>query len=128
MHSLAGGNRFRIAQHLAGHPVLAIAAVIIAAEHAKGERIGAGQDMKERLLLDRIARQRPDISVRHEQRAVVIEAHAANPIAPRLDDAAMPAGEALHRAVLLSLDQRLGRRHCCAGAASASAIEAFFVL
>ena len=48
-----------VAEHLARHPVLAVAAVEIAAEHAEGQRVGAGQDVEERLLLDRVAREAP---------------------------------------------------------------------
>src|SRR6185437_11133244 len=35
----------RVAQHLAGDPVLAVAAVIIAAEHAEGQGVTAGQNV-----------------------------------------------------------------------------------
>ena len=70
----------------------------------------AGQDVEERLFLDRIAGQHADVSVRDEQRAVVVEAHPADAVAAGLDDAAVPAGEALDRAVGLALDQRLGGR------------------
>src|SRR5687767_4480562 len=41
----------------------------------------------------------------------MVEAHAADAVAPRLHEAAVAAGEALHRAVLARLDQlRRGRR------------------
>ena len=55
----------RIAQRLRCHPVLAVAAVQVAAEHAEavGERAGIG--VEERLLLDRIALHAADVAPRH---------------------------------------------------------------
>ena len=71
-------DRGRIAQRLRRHPVLAIAAVQIAAEHAEavGERARMG--VKERLLLDRIALHAADVAPRHAQPAALVEAHLAD--------------------------------------------------
>src|SRR5262245_31804900 len=95
-------HRLRIAQHLAGHPVLAVAAVIIAAEHSKGQRIRTGKHVEEGLLLDGVARQCSDISVRDQQLAPLVESHSADPIPSRLDYATMSAGEALDHTLRLT--------------------------
>ena len=56
----------RVAQRLGGEPVLAIAAVQIAAEHPEAHRQRAGQRVEERFLLNRIALQRAEIIRRDE--------------------------------------------------------------
>ena len=79
--------------------------MVIAAEHAEGEGVAAGEDVEEGLLFDRVAGERADVAVGDEERAVVVEAHAADAVAAGLDEAAVPAGEALDVAVVVSLDQ-----------------------
>src|SRR2546421_9641328 len=51
-----------VSQRLAREPVLAVAAVEVASQHAEGERVGAGEGVEERLLLGRIALQRGDVA------------------------------------------------------------------
>ena len=72
------GDGVRIAQHLRRHPVLTVAAVEVAAEHAEavGERAGPG--MEERLLLDRIALHAANVAVRHAEPPAVVEADLAD--------------------------------------------------
>ena len=92
-------NRIGIANRLRCDPILAIAAVEIAAQHSEAHRKRAGQRMEERLLLDRIQLQRANIAMRYEQLSTTIEAHAANAIESVGDDAAVPACEATQFAV-----------------------------
>ena len=54
-----------VAQGLTRHPVLAVRAVQVAAEHAKGQRIPPGEGMIKRLLLDGIDPNRRDIPRGH---------------------------------------------------------------
>src|SRR5439155_14889081 len=79
-----------VAQRLAREPVLAIATMKVASQHAECQRVGAGQGMEERLLLCRIALQRRDIAGGDVERAVLVEADLADPSASRLDEAAVP--------------------------------------
>src|SRR6202022_2703434 len=60
-HSRIGGN-----SNIAGE---AIAAVQVATEHAECERVGAGEGVEERLLLDRVALQGADVPARDHQGA-----------------------------------------------------------
>src|SRR5205807_1154792 len=86
-------------------PVLAVAAVKIAPQHAEGERVGAREGVEERLLLGRVALQRRDVSDRDVQRAVLVEADLTDAAPPRPHQAAVAAGEAAHGAALDLLDQ-----------------------
>ena len=61
----------RIAQCLRRHPVLTVAAVQVASEHAETECERARVGMEERLLLDRIALHAADISKRDAQPALL---------------------------------------------------------
>src|SRR5687767_15491571 len=81
----------------------------IAAEHPERQRVGAGQDVEEGLFFDGVAGEGADVAVGDEEGAVVVEAYAADAVAAGLDEAAVAAGEALDVAVVLALDQRLGR-------------------
>jgi len=114
VHQLAGAGQLRrcsgvwIAQHLARHPILAISAVEIAAQHAEGESVSAGHAVEEGFFLDRIARQHADIAEGDFQNAVVVEPDAADAVAAGFDQAAMSAGEAADGAVGFVLDQRFG--------------------
>ena len=60
-------RRGRVAQGLAGDPVLAIGTMQIAAHHAEGQGIAAGMDVKKRLLFDRIALQPGHVTERNAQ-------------------------------------------------------------
>ncbi len=70
--------RHRIAQGLRGQGVLAIRAVVVASEHAERERPGAGERVKERLLLHRIQLERGDVSRRHLEAATLVPANLAD--------------------------------------------------
>jgi hypothetical protein len=66
----------------------------IAPHHPERQRVGSGMDMEERLLLDWIALHARDVPERNAQLAVLVEPHAANPVAPDADEAAVAAGDA----------------------------------
>src|SRR5581483_6934020 len=102
-----------VAQRLRRHPVLAVPAMQIAAEHPEAERFSAGQDVVERLLLDGVAARRIDVAVGRVQPAIAVVANLAHAGETRGNRAAMAAGEALdaaavERAVQLCLARLLG--------------------
>ena len=102
----------RVAQRLRGHPVLTVAAVVIAAEHPERERERAGIGVEERLLFDRIDLQRGRVSPRDAQHAVFVVADFADAVQAVEDFAAMAARIAPHRFVLefvVQLRRALGR-------------------
>ena len=86
--------RFRVAQRLGGEPVLAEIAFQVATQHAKGQRIAAGQEMCEWFLLDGIHRCPGDVTVRNHQLALPIEAHLADAALAGRNRAAVCAGVA----------------------------------
>ena len=89
-----------VAHRLAGHPVLAIPAMKIAAEHPERERIAAGIDMEKRFLLDRIVGQSAShITEWHAEFTAFIEAHFADAASSRRDEATMTACDATHAVV-----------------------------
>ena len=82
----------------AGHE--AVAAVVVAAEHAERERARAGEGVEERLLLHGVHLQRAHVAdAARMQRAAVVEADAADAVLAGRDQAAMAAGEAPHALV-----------------------------
>src|SRR5207302_9324716 len=83
-----------VAQRLAGEPVLAVAAVEVAPQHAEGERVRAGEGVEERLLLGGSALQRGQVSYWRVEESDLVEAHLADAAPARFDETAMPAGEA----------------------------------
>ena len=89
----------RIAQRLRGDPVLAVAAVQIAAEHAEAVGERARMRVEERLLLDRIALHAADVSPRHAQTSALVEADLADADRALGQRAAVAAGEASQAAV-----------------------------
>ena len=68
--------------------------MIVAAEHAEAEGAASRQDMKERLLFDRVNLQSGNVAVRHHQCAVLIEADFADSFMARRDPAPVAAGNA----------------------------------
>ncbi len=111
LDELLGGNlldrilrnpRFRVAQRLGGEPVLAKIAFQVASQHAKGQRIAAGQEMCERFLLDGIHRRPGDVTVRNHQLALPVEAHLADAALAGRDLAAVRAGVAEDFMVVVS--------------------------
>src|SRR5215475_12756182 len=92
----------RIPQSLRGHPVLAVRAVEVAAQHSKAHRQGSRQCMEEGFLFDRIELKSADIPVGHEQLASAIESDATNAVESIEDDTAVSASEASELAVFQS--------------------------
>ena len=88
-----------VAQRLAREPVLTVATMEVAPQHAEGERVRPGQCVEEGLFLGRIALQRGHVPSRHVENAVLIEAYLADAAATGLYETAMSAGEAAHRSV-----------------------------
>src|SRR5207253_1258962 len=70
--------RVRIAQRLRCHPVLAVAAVQVAAEHPEAVGQRAGVDVEEGLLLDRVALHAADVAPRHLQASAFVESNLAD--------------------------------------------------
>src|SRR3972149_206318 len=69
------GYRLRVSESLRGEPILTIAAVEIASEHAERQSIRPRQGVEERFLLDGIALQRPHVAPGDPERPPFIEAH-----------------------------------------------------
>ena len=88
------GHRLRVAQRLRRHPVLAVAAVQVAAEHPEAEGQGTRNGVKERFLLDRIALHAADITPRRVELSVPDAADLADADGALRNGAAMPAGQA----------------------------------
>ena len=73
----------------------------IAAQHAESERVAAGIDVEERLLLHRIAGQAAgDIAKRHAQPAGPVETHLADATPAFGNETAMAAGQTTNTAAL----------------------------
>ena len=70
----------------------------IATQHPKRQRGFAGQNMIERLLLNRVSLQRGHIAKRNTQHALLIKPYLANPALAFADQAPMSARETPHRA------------------------------
>ena len=89
-------HRIRIAQRLRSHPVLAISAVQIAAQHSETVGQCARVGMEERLLLDGIALHSAHISPGHVERAALVVAHFADSGLTIGNGTAVTAGVAAH--------------------------------
>ena len=113
LDQLRQGARARIAESLRGEPVLAVAAVVVAAEHAEGEGLGSGQGVEERLLLHRVELEGRHVAEGNAQRPRVVEADPADTFATRRDDAAMAAGHATDAALGKHFDQLSRTREAC---------------
>ncbi len=85
-------HRFRIANSLGRHPVLAIRAVQITAQHAEAECQSPGTGVEERFLLDGIALHPGDVTPGNVQPATPVEAHLADAGKPFRDRTAVAAG------------------------------------
>src|SRR2546426_8262 len=72
-------------------PCETVGAVQVTTEHAEGDRVGAGEGMKEGLLLDRVALQGANVATRDHQRAAAVVANFADAPKPLLDQAAVSA-------------------------------------
>src|SRR5215813_12987677 len=68
----------RIAQRLRRHPVLAVTAMEIAAEHAEAVRQRPRMHMKKWLLLDRVALHAADVAPGYVQLPIAVEAYLAH--------------------------------------------------
>ena len=94
-----------VSQRLRREPVLAIAAMEVAAEHPERQRVAAGQAVEERLLFGGIALQRSDVAGRREECSFLIEPDLADAPPPGLHEAAVAAGKTAYRAAVQFLDQ-----------------------
>ena len=94
------GGGIGIAQGLRGKPVLTISTMVVAAQHPKTQCQRARECMKERFLLDRIALQRSDVTLRNVERASFIEPNFADARQAVENDAPMAAREAPHAVVV----------------------------
>ncbi len=72
----------------------------IAAQHAEAVRERPGVGVKERLLLDRIALHATDVAPGHHEASAPVEAHFAHTGRAVRNLAVMPAGVAVHPAVV----------------------------
>jgi hypothetical protein len=79
---------------LRSDPVLAIAAVEIAAEHAEAVSERAGISMEKRLLLNRVALHSPDIAPRHVKLPTLVVADFADSRLTFRNGTTMTAGKA----------------------------------
>ena len=111
-HPAAGGQRFvyqalrgnagrmlfalAVTQRLRDSVIVAIGTAQVAAEHPEREGLRAGQQVKNRVGLDRAHVASRDVSVRHAQLSAVIGAHSARTMATFFDDAAMCTRRASH--------------------------------
>jgi hypothetical protein len=84
----------RIPKDLRGDPILAKAAMKIAAQHAKAIRRCTRSHMKEGLFLNRVALSSGDISERNLQNSVFVEANPAYAGGIRRNETSMAASEA----------------------------------
>src|SRR5690606_21439122 len=84
-----------------GHPVLAIGAMKIAAQHAERQRVPTRKRMPERFLLDRIDLKPRHIARRNPKLPTPIEADPAYAGLPVADQAPVPTSNATQRAVAL---------------------------
>ena len=69
----------------------------IAAKHAKRQRVGTGQRVKERFLLGRIACQRRHVIHGHAQMTTLVEANFANATLAFINQTAVAARVTLDR-------------------------------
>ena len=99
LHVTRWRHRRRIAQRLRRDPVLTVAAVQVAAEHAEAVGEAARPGVEERLLLDGIALHAGDVSPRDLQDAVVVVTNLADADRAGRDPAVVTAGMALDPAV-----------------------------
>ena len=112
---LWSGHGLVIAQSLAGDPVLAVAAVIIASHHPERQGVATRKGMEERLLLDGIGLDARRIPRRNPQFTALIESHLANAASAFGHKAAMPACQTAHgigmRCITFSAHQLRCRGH-----------------
>jgi hypothetical protein len=66
--------------------------MVIAPQHAKGEGIGSGKNVEERLLLYWVYLKASDIAARDVEHPFPIETHLANPPPTLRDEAAVTTG------------------------------------
>jgi hypothetical protein len=79
--------------------------VEVAAQHPERQRVAAGEAVKERFLFRRVALEGGDVARRGEERPFLIEPHFADAAPAGLHEAAVPAGEATHRAPIELFDE-----------------------
>src|SRR6202158_2713963 len=102
MHKFRGRDAHRadnssgVAQGLRGHPILAVCAVQITAEHAEAVSQCSWMSMEEGLFLDRVALDAANIAPGDKQRSAAVVANLANPGLAFWDLATVPAGKTPH--------------------------------
>src|SRR5436309_2203898 len=89
-------HRVRIAQRLRGNPILAIAAMEIASQHAKAERQPSRTRVEKRFLLYGIALNAAYVAPGDHEPAALVEAHLAYAESSIRNRAAMPACVTTH--------------------------------
>src|SRR5437588_8878775 len=85
----------------------AVCAVQVAAEHAEGERVGAGEDVEEGLLLGRVALEGGDVVCGNQQATALVEAHLADAALAFVNQTAVAARVAAQTAAPEALGQLL---------------------
>src|SRR6266516_3172029 len=90
------GNSGRIAQGLRGHPILAVCAVQITAEHAEAVSQCPRMSMEEGLFLYGVALDAADIAPGHKQGSTPVVANLANSRLAFWDLATVSAGKTPH--------------------------------
>src|SRR6266566_6232561 len=90
------GNSGRIAQGLRGHPILAVCAVQITAEHAEAVSQCPRMSMEEGLFLYGVALDAADVAPGHKQGSTPVVANLTNSRLAFWDLATVPAGKTPH--------------------------------
>src|SRR5262245_47783878 len=103
-------NGLGIANRLRSHPVLAIRAVQIAAQHSEAVGERSAMRMEERLLLNWITLHTAHVAPGDVQNTAAVEAHFAYACLPLGDGATVPAGITTHAVSLGQLLVQFGRR------------------
>src|SRR5260370_37933561 len=89
-------NSSGVAQGLRGHPILAIAAVQITADHTEAVRQCPWMSMEEGFFLYRVALDAADIAPGHKQGSTPVVTNLANTTLAFSDLATVPAGKTPH--------------------------------
>jgi len=90
-----GGRAYgRVAQGLGCEPVLAVRAVVIAAEHAEGQGFRAGQQVEEGLLLGRVELEGTDVAPGGIEGSALVEPDLTDSAEAVQDNAPVAAGRA----------------------------------
>ena len=105
---IARDARLGIAQGLRGQPVLAEIALQVAAQHAEGEGVAAGQKMGKGFLLDRVGLYARHIPVGDAKFSTLVDAYLADATMSRSDLAMVGTSHAFQTVVFGGLEQFAG--------------------